>query len=112
MYLAPACCVWLGLGCLLVEVPTIMRNNSLDIMFEHKALFLAAAVMGFAVNTLAYTTIKLASSLTLKVGAYGAQLRRTRVWAQAGVRACTTATCTCIHTRASRPLVDFGHKEA
>jgi hypothetical protein len=67
MYLAPACCAWLFLGCLAFEVPSIMSSGALAVVRQHPALFLAAALMGFLVNTLAYTTIKLASSLTLKV---------------------------------------------
>ncbi|GFR48613.1 hypothetical protein Agub_g10525, partial [Astrephomene gubernaculifera] len=67
MYLAPACCVWLFLGAAVVELPVIRASGDMAIVYDNVWLFLCAAVMGFAVNTLAYTTIKLASSLTLKV---------------------------------------------
>ncbi|GLI65022.1 hypothetical protein VaNZ11_008392 [Volvox africanus] len=67
MYLAPACCIWLILGSAIWEVPAILTAGDLGIMRANPGLFLTSAVMGFAVNTLAYTTIKLASSLTLKV---------------------------------------------
>mmetsp|Transcript_19109 Transcript_19109/g.53472 ORF Transcript_19109/g.53472 Transcript_19109/m.53472 type:complete len:321 (-) Transcript_19109:296-1258(-) len=67
MYLAPACCAWLTLGAIFIEFPKIASTGALSIVVSHPVQFGAAAVMGFMVNTLAYTSIKLASSLTLKV---------------------------------------------
>ena len=70
MYLSPACCVWLFAGAAAREFPAIAQANSMAIIYEHPLLFMLAAVMGFAVNGLAYTAIKLASSLTLKVSSH------------------------------------------
>ena len=67
MYFAPACSLRLVAAAALYERPRLMANNGLTTVASHPVLFLAAATMGFAVNALAYTTIKLASSLTLKV---------------------------------------------
>lgn len=64
---APACFAWLMLGAAVVEWPSMFRAGHQTIPLQHPALFLLAAGMGFAVNVLAYATIKLASSLTLKV---------------------------------------------
>jgi drug/metabolite transporter (DMT)-like permease len=67
MYLAPACCLWLVLGSTIFELPLIAARGHWALAAEHKMLFLLAACLGFAVNLLAYCTIKLASALTLKV---------------------------------------------
>ncbi|KXZ53486.1 hypothetical protein GPECTOR_7g936 [Gonium pectorale] len=67
MYLASTCFLWLMLGCALVEVPGILATGALGIVVAHPGAFLCASLMGFVVNALAYVTIKVASSLTLKV---------------------------------------------
>lgn len=67
MYLAPACSGWLMAGAVLVEWPQMAASGGVDIAREYAGLFLLAAFMGFLINALAYTTIKLASSVTLKV---------------------------------------------
>ena len=67
MYLSPACCIWLVIGAALREMPAIAKTNGLAILYDHPVICLLAAVMGFAVNTLTYVAIMLASSLTLKV---------------------------------------------
>jgi drug/metabolite transporter (DMT)-like permease len=67
MYLAPATAFWLALGSLLTEVPRMLHDNALAVVLNTPVKFLAAAVMGFGVNLLAYIVIQSASSLTLKV---------------------------------------------
>lgn len=67
MYMAPACCAWLSVGALLFEFPRISSSGAMEIVYANPGIFFTSACMGFAVNSLAYTTIKLASSLTLKV---------------------------------------------
>ncbi|GFR40576.1 hypothetical protein Agub_g1156 [Astrephomene gubernaculifera] len=67
MYLAAACCLWLMSGCMVLEVPKMMAEGALKVVFANPWSFFCASMMGFTVNLLAYFTIKVASSLTLKV---------------------------------------------
>lgn len=55
------------LGAAVVEWPDMIQQGRHFIPLQYPGLFMLAACMGFAVNVLAYSTIKLASSLTLKV---------------------------------------------
>lgn len=50
MYLAPACCCWLGLAVLLVEAGRIVAEGGLLIVWQHPGVFLFASVAGFFVN--------------------------------------------------------------
>ena len=67
MYLAPACSFWLLLGVAFYEWPKMAEANALSLIAAKPLIYLAAAAMGFGVNSLAYIVIQLASSLTLKV---------------------------------------------
>jgi hypothetical protein len=67
MYLGPACFFWLALGAAALEWRPLLATGGLAIAARHWVLFLVAACMGFLINVLAFATIKLASSLTLKV---------------------------------------------
>ena len=67
MYLAPACVFWLVLGSLAIEVRPMLASGALSFVAAHPSKFVAAAAMGFGVNSLAYIVIQTASSLTLKV---------------------------------------------
>jgi hypothetical protein len=66
MYLAPASLVWMALFAALFEFPAIARDGSMAIVWANPGLFAAAASMGFAVMALAFFTIQLCGSLTLK----------------------------------------------
>lgn len=70
-FLAPACTAWLLLGTYLVEFPVMMQNNAFQKIQTRPWLYFAAAIMGFAVNSLCYAAIKLTSSLTIKVVSAG-----------------------------------------
>lgn len=67
MYLAPACTFWLLIGSTVLELRPMLASGAFGLMLERPVKFLAAAMMGFAVNSLAYIVIQSASSLTLKV---------------------------------------------
>jgi hypothetical protein len=78
MYLAPACVLWMILGAAFLELPSIVNDGAISIVLQHPFSFFAAASMGFCVTTLAFFTIQLCGSLTLKVRmlapAHGASL--------------------------------------
>lgn len=67
MHLAPACTMWLFLGVLILEWPTMAKEGALGLMQAKPLLYMSAAAMGFCVNALAYVVIQTTSSLTLKV---------------------------------------------
>jgi hypothetical protein len=58
MYLAPACTFWLLLGSLTLELRPMLAEGAFGLMAQRPAKFLAAAGMGFAVNSLAYIVIQ------------------------------------------------------
>lgn len=67
MYLAPACCFWLGLGLVLFEASRILDEGALLLVLRKPVLYAFSAVMGFFVNLTAYMVIKATSSLMLKI---------------------------------------------
>ena len=67
MYLAPACCCWLGLAVLLVEAGRIVAEGGLFIIWKHPFMFGFSSVAGFFVNLTALLVIHQTSSLTLKI---------------------------------------------
>lgn len=58
MYLAPACSMWLLAGVALVEWPHMREEGALGLIAAKPLLYLAAAAMGFGVNSLAYIVIQ------------------------------------------------------
>lgn len=67
MYLAPATTLWLFLGSLFLELPSILGSGALLVVTANPVSFCLAAVLGFGVNSMAYIVIQTSSSLTLKV---------------------------------------------
>ena len=67
LYLAPACVFWLLIGIVIWELPQMQASDAWSIMASMPLLFGLAAVLGFAVNSLTYAVVILASSTTLKV---------------------------------------------
>ena len=66
MLLAPACLVWLALGVMLVEWPSMKADNALFLIRAKPLLYGAAGTLGFCVNLLSYVIIQKSSSLTMK----------------------------------------------
>ena len=74
MYLAPACTFWLVIGCGLLELGAMREAGAFGVMAAAPAKFLAAAVMGFAVNSLAYVVIQVcAGGMHVGVGGGGGE---------------------------------------
>lgn len=74
LYIAPASVAWMLLGAAITELPHIVGNGGLQIMANNLPLFLLAASLGFVVTTLAFFTIQLCGSLTLKVSPFAVEL--------------------------------------
>ena len=66
MYLAPACSLWLLLGIGLLEYRTMVAEGAFLLMMKRPGMYMAAAAMGFGVNTLSFLVIQTSSALTLK----------------------------------------------
>ena len=66
MYLAPACTLWLLLGIAVLEFRTMVAEGAFLLMMRRPLVYLAAATMGFGVNSLSYIVIQTSSALTLK----------------------------------------------
>ena len=67
MYFAPACCAWLLIGVSVAEWPDMQATHAWTLVASKPFHFALAAVLGFAVNSLTYAVVILASSVTLKV---------------------------------------------
>ena len=67
MYFAPACCAWLLIGVSVAEWPDMQATRAWTLVASKPFHFALAAVLGFAVNSLTYAVVILASSITLKV---------------------------------------------
>ena len=67
MYFAPACCAWLLIGVSVVEWPDMHATHAWTLVASRPFHFALAALLGFAVNSLTYAVVILASSVTLKV---------------------------------------------
>jgi hypothetical protein len=69
MYLAPSCTLWLLLGSALFEFRQMSATGALAFILKKPMDFIMTAFLGFFVNWMNYVVIKMASALTLKVGA-------------------------------------------
>mmetsp|Transcript_38916 Transcript_38916/g.86567 ORF Transcript_38916/g.86567 Transcript_38916/m.86567 type:complete len:345 (+) Transcript_38916:147-1181(+) len=66
-YIAPAAVLCLAVMSFFTEYPTMVKNNSFEVVTANWPLFLAAASMGLCVNLISNVIIKLSGSTTLKV---------------------------------------------
>lgn len=66
-FLSVASCICLFTFSLLFEIPEILREGKLLIMFSNFHVFFFAALLGLLVNYLSYYVIQATSSLTMKV---------------------------------------------
>lgn len=65
--MAPICTVWLFAASALTEVPIILREEKYTILIENWPVFLASALLGYAINMVSFFVVKRVGALTLKL---------------------------------------------
>ena len=65
--MAPICTAWLFVASALTEAPVIMREGKYMVLIENWHVFLASALLGYAINMVSFFVVKRVGALTLKL---------------------------------------------